>query len=302
MTIDKLPGKRARPRNKTAGMQLRQALKLLDKHWRKNACDPGHVLNWEAWQACGLPRSATTIDYDMRIGVPEDRMMAYAYCLGLPPRAFGDPDADIHFLIGMSQQNATRASSIDLGFGAAFSGEYNSHNTPEYIHKLFGLMEGVYRAFYVLHGVEPLGRCAYWINQAAPYFVKSRGFFIMFDMENVFEANTFRWHNNLHTFLLCDNRTELAHYMTIDPLRHNLVARRSPLWLKGHGITDRGLAENAPISYILRKQKLHQPEGVSLEELWRQECCSLRSRPAVMPDDDDYEELRAQILEPDTLL
>ena len=125
--------------------------------------------------------------------------------------------------------------------------------------------------------------------------------FVMFGAENHFDASTFCWHNNLHTFLLCDNRTELAHYMTIDPLRHNLVARREPFWLKGHGITDRGLADNAPISYILRKEKLPQPDGVSQEELWQRECELLRSRPAVLPGDNEYDELRAQILEPDSL-
>lgn len=293
----------ATTRNKTAGLQLRQALKLLDKHWRKNVNDPDHVLNWETWQAYGLPRSATTIDADIRHGIPAERMLAYAHCLGVPPRDFGDPEADIPALLGLARQRAASSTStIHLGFGPSCQDEYLHHNTEPYMRKLFGLMEGVYRAFYVLHDVEPMGRVAYWIHRADPHLLRGRGLFIMFDVENLFDANTFCWHNNLHTFLLCDNRKELAHYMTIDPLRHNLVSQRAPFWLKGHGITDRGLADNAPISYILRKEKLEQPAGVSLEELWHRECDLLRSRPSVMPDDKDYKDLRAQILEPDSLL
>ncbi|WP_300470494.1 hypothetical protein [Breoghania sp.] len=76
-----------------------------------------------------------------------------------------------------------------------------------------------------------------------------RGRFSMFGVENPLNADMFPWQNNLHVHFLCENEFELGYVLFIDPLRHHLVRRRKPFWLKGEGLTDRELADNLPISF-----------------------------------------------------
>jgi len=296
-------GRPAKPRDPIAGERLRQALRILGKTWRKNTGDPDHVLNWPAWAACGLPRSATTIDADIRLGVPEERMAAYARCLGLPPRALGEPETDMRDALGAARQDrAGAATPLALGFGPAFESDYLVYNASPYIRDLFALMGGVYRVHYALTATSELHRCAYWLHAAEAHRLLGRGLFMMFGLENLFSANIFRWHNNLHTHYLCHTGKELGHYLSVDPLRHNLVARRDPFWLKGQGVTDRGLADNAPVCFTFRMEKLPLPDGRGPEALWEEECDALRARPAILPGESDYDALRDAVLVPDTLL
>lgn len=296
-------GRPPTPRDKLAGERLRQALRLLGKTWRKNTHDPDHIRQWPDWEANGLPRSATTIDADIRLGVPEERLAAYEHCLGLPLGALGSPDADIHSLLRAAPRPQTPAPlPVFPGLGPSFHESYLIHNNPEYLQTLHRLTAGVYRAHYVLHGVDAVFRCVMQISDIGDHHLTGRGFFMMFGMENVYDSSIFRWHNNLHTLFLCKNRLELGHYLSVDPLRHNLVARRDPFWLKGQGVTDRGLADNAPIAFNFRMEMLPRPEGASLDDLWEEECEDLRRNPKVEPGEPAYEDLRAQVLEPDTLV
>jgi len=97
-------------------------------------------------------------------------------------------------------------------------------------------------------------------------------------------------------------KKELGHFLLVDPLRHNLVARRDPFWLKGQGVTDSGLADNMPVSFAFRMQKLLTPDEGGLEGLWDRECADLRRRPSILPGDAEYASERAEVVSPDALL
>jgi len=166
---------------------------------------------------------------------------------------------------------------------------------------MYALMGGVYRMHYLLQGVEAVHQCALWIYGAEAHRLLMRGTFLMFGNENILEAHIFRWHNNLHTHYLCENGLELGYTLTVDPLRHNIVNRRSPFWLRGTGMTDRGLTDNQPITFVFREERIPCAEGMSEEELWHRECDDIRRRPAIAPGDPDYADIRASVLTPEVL-
>lgn len=281
---------------------MRSALKYLGKSWRKNTGDPDHVLNWKAWTDLGLPRSATTIDADMRLGVPEERLSAYARCLGISPAMFGAPDTDIRFALGLPRQaRAVAARPLDPGLGPLFRDDYPIYNSRQSLKDVFKLIGGVYRAYYVLNIADFVNRCALWICGVEENRILGRGFFVRFGLENFFEAAFFRWHNNLHATYLCHHGKELGHFLMADPSRHNLMARRRPFWLKGLGLTDSGLADNAPVALTCHMERLPAPKGLDQAVLWDRECEDLRRRPTIHPGDADYELLRAKVLAPDAL-
>ena len=250
----------------------------------------------------GLPRSSTTIDRDMRLGVPEDRISAYAHCLGITPAAMASPQTDIPELLGSPRVAvAEKSPTMAMNFRDYFPERYLEHNSDTYISELFALMNGVYRMRYLLHGVDTIHRCCVWVDRAESYRISAKGMFIMFGMENLAHGNYFRWHNNLHLHYVCQNGMELGYAMTVDPLRHNLVKRRNPFWLKGHGLTDRGLEGNIPISFLFKKEKLPVPMGMSLKDLWEMECEELRQKPFYAPGEEEYDVFWAEIMSPDSL-
>ena len=217
------PGRPTVNRNTIAGEHLRLALKILGKKWRKDSNDNNHVLKWENWTASDLPRSATTIDKDMRLGVPATRLSAYAHCFGILPEVFVSPQTDMVKVLAesVSEANAQTPSMV-MGYKELFPKRYVEHNRESYMQELFSLMHGVYRMSYVLQGIDLLHRCTMWVHDVESYRLLMRGKFSMFGNENEFDANIFRWHNNLHTHYLCQNGLELGYTMTVDPLRHNL--------------------------------------------------------------------------------
>ncbi|WP_316896497.1 hypothetical protein [Pseudodesulfovibrio indicus] len=293
-------GKTGRPylrRNTVAGRNLRTALKLLGKTWRKDVHNPSHVRNWVAWADCGLPSSPTTIDCDMREGVPEQRIAAYALCLGLTPEALCSPEANLVALLGASATPGQSWPFIVPGYGERYADRIQEYNRPSYIRELFALMGGVYDMEYLITGVELVHRCTLWIHAPQAHCLLMRGRFVMFGNENPLEARIFRWHNNLHTHYLCENGLELGYTMTVDPLRHNMVRGRNPFWLRGTGMTDRGLADNLPVTFVFRMQRLPLPESMSQEEFWYQRCERTRKRPFLAPGEPDYQRIRAGILD-----
>jgi len=289
-------------RNRTAGKNLRTALKLLGKTWRKDTDNPNHVRHWSTWTDCGLPGSTNTIDADMRLGVPEKRLAAYSLCLGITPEELCSPKAGMARLMKASSVRAGE-QPLFLPGGCADShfGNWLEFNRATYIKRLFELMGGVWRMDYLLHGVKPIHQCILWIHGSEAHRLLMRGLFIMFGNENAIDAHIFRWHNNLHTHYLCDNGLELGYTLTVDPLRHNIVSKRSPLWLRGTGMTDRGLTDNQPITFMFRETRLPVPEGMTEEAFWQQECEGLRRRPFIAPDDPEHARVRAQILAPEVL-
>jgi len=296
-------GRPVKERHVAAGRHLRQALRILGKHWRRNANDPDHVLNWDAWIALGLPRSPTTIDADIHLGVPEERLAAYAKCLGVSPSTLLAADTDIRSLLSAPlARREPAAPATAMGLGDLFLDDYRSHNAKSGLEDLFTLLGGVYRVLYVLPIAEMVNRCAFWVRAVDDGWLAATGLFMRFGLENPFKAAVYRWHNNLHATYLCENRKELGHFLLPDPTRHNLVARRRPFWLKGQGVTDSGLADNLPVSFTFRMQRLSDPDGVSAGEAWDLECEDLRRRPMILPKDPDYETLRNEILAPDSLL
>jgi hypothetical protein len=293
-------GRPTKRRHPIAGEHLRQALRILGKAWRKNTGDPDHVLNWNAWLTLGLPRSATTIDGDIRLGIPEERLAAYAQCLGLSPRMLESPDTDIQAVLGASRQAQAAAPPLPgLGFESSFECDYRNYNSPQYIQALFDLVSGVYQVHYILPLAEAVHRCAFWCYAAERHGILGRGLFVMFGLDNFFRSRTFRWHNNLHSTYLCDNKKELGHFLLVDPLRHNLLARRDPFWLHGQGLTDSGLVDNAPVPFTFRMVKIPMPADDSPGALWDRECEALRRKPSIAPDDAAYAALRQAILAPE---
>ncbi|MGE4192881.1 MAG: hypothetical protein AB7E51_05785 [Pseudodesulfovibrio sp.] len=294
-------GKTGRPylrRNTVAGRNLRTALKLLGKTWRKDVHNPNHVRNWVAWTDCGLPSSPTTIDCDMREGVPEQRIAAYALCLGLPPETLCSPEADTVGLLGAPAASSSLPFMVP-GYADRYADRVQEYNRPSYIRELFALMGGVYHMDCLLAGVELIHRCTLWVHGVQANCLLMRGQFVMFGDENSLEARIFRWHNNLHTHYLCENGLELGYTMTVDPLRLNIVHRRNPFWLGGTGMTDRGLADNQPVTFVFRMQKLPMPESVSQEQLWLRHCDKMRKRPFLAPGEPGYERSRTGILAPE---
>ena len=299
MGIAPKTGRPTKPRNAVAGENLRQALKTLGKTWRKNVNDPDHVFNWDAWSACGLPRSPTTIDADMRLGVPEERLGAYAQCLAISPRTLVSPGTDIRAALGLARPARHPATAAPgLGLGPTFTEDYLGYNAPAAMRRLFDLVAGVYRVRYVLSITEDVHACAFWFAAAENHRLLGHGFFVRFGLDNFFRASTFRWHNNLHTLYLCDNQKELGHLLFVDPLRHNLVARRSPFWLSGHGVTDSGLADNAPVAMMFRMERLEPPPGLSPGDLWDRECEAVRRRPCIAADEPEHAALWAAVTAP----
>lgn len=290
-------------RNTVAGDHLRLALKTLGKKWRRETEDSNHVLNWDNWIANDLPRSATTIDKDIRLGIPEARLSAYAHCLGISPKAFVSSRTNmVKVLTESISKSDAQLPSMTLGYKDFFPKKYIEHNRESYMQELFSLMQGVYRMSYVLQGVELIHRCTVWVHAIETYRLLIRGKFNMFGNENEFNANMFRWHNNLHVHYLCQNGLELGYTMTVDPLRHNLVKQRTPFWLKGQGLTDRGLADNLPITFTYRMEKLPLLTGMQHEELWEQECGKITNRPFIAPGEPEYESLYAEVLAPDEMV
>jgi len=161
-------------------------------------------------------------------------------------------------------------------------------------------MNGVYTISYVTPIFDFILRCSFYIHYAAQNHLCGQGLFYVYGLDNKVNANIFRWHNNLHAIFHCHNMMELGHYLTIDPLRHHLVARRNPFWLKGTGVTDNGQADNAPITFTFYMQKLELPVGQTILEFWESQCEALRQRPMILPDDVDYAALRAMIEKPDS--
>lgn len=274
----------------------------MGKTWRRDVDNPSHVRNWPDWIDCGLPSSATTIDCDMREGVPESRISAYALCLGITPEVLCTQVSNQGKLLNGAPLSEGRQNLLwPTGQGEEFFRRNMEYNRPSYILDLFKLMGGVYRMDYLLHDVALIHRCTLWIHAVEGRRLLARGRFIMFGNENPLEAVIFRWHNNLHTHYLCENGMELGYCMTVDPLRHNLVSQRKPFWLLGTGMTDRGLVDNKPINFVFRKQRLTPEPGMGLDDLWQAECEDMRRQPFLAPGTSEYERTRTEILTPDVL-
>lgn len=294
-------GRPVERRQKIAGKQLGIALKILGKTWRKDTKSKNHVHNWKKWTDLKLPKSATTIDKDIKDGIPDSRVTAYAHCLGVQPKILLAEQQDFYKTLFPEESTPGRNSSDNLGFLTYFSDHYNEHNSNTYINELSALLQGVYRMHYVLQGVESIHRCAVWIQAAENNHLIGKARFVMFGIENLANVNIFCWHNNLHFHYLCENRLELGYLMTVDPLRHNIVRQRTPFWLKGQGLTDRGSSQNPPITLSFIKKKLMNPEKLPLEDLWQQECENMRSFPHIMNDSPQYATIHDEILAPDNL-
>ena len=190
-------------RSSVAGDHLRLALKILGKKWRRETEDNTHVLNWDNWITNDLPRSATTIDKDIRLGVPEARLSAYARCLGISIEAFVSPRTNmVKGLADSASDHNAKSPSMVLGYNDFFPKRYVEHNRDSYMQELFSLMQGVFRMSYVLKGIEIIHRCTVWVHDVETYRLLMRGRFNMFGNENEFDANMFRWHNNLHVHYL----------------------------------------------------------------------------------------------------
>ncbi len=289
-------------RNNIAGKNLRTALKLLGKTWRRNVDNPNHIFNWSNWFSCKLPASATTIDNDIRNGIPENRIARYALCLGVTIEDLCSSKADwSNLLSGEAAGTSKQVSYMPPGYGDKYALQGIDYNRPSYIMDLFSLMGGVYRMNYLISGVELINRCTLWVYGTERHRLLMRGHFVMFGMENFLEAGIFRWHNNLHTHYLCENGTELGYTLTVDPLRHNIVRQRKPFWLRGTGITDRGLADNLPVAFTFHKELLPVPELMTQEKLWLQECEKVRTRPFIAPGEPDYTRIYSSIVSSETL-
>ncbi|WP_428560529.1 MAG: hypothetical protein ACP59X_16795 [Solidesulfovibrio sp. DCME] len=289
-------GRPPKPRNAIAGDNLRQALLALGKHWRKNTADPNHVLNWDRWLSYGLPHSPNTIDAHIRLGIPEDRLGDYAKCLQLPAGTLTDPTADMRQALRREWSEPSQAAApLNFGYGAEFQKKYLGYNSEDYTQALFDLLNGVYLVQYVTPTMDIILQCSFFVYAAEKHFLRAKGLFIIFGFDNITTANIFRWHNNLHAIFHCHNMMELGHYLIVDPLRHHLVSRRTPFWLRGQGVTDNGQANNAPTVFTFRMEKLARPDGLSLEDFFRCECEALRARPAIAPDDAAYAATRQRI-------
>lgn len=289
-------GRPLKARHAVAGQNLRQALMLLGKHWRKNTEDPDHVLKWDSWVVNGLPRSANTIDADVRLGIPEDRLDAYARCLGLAPSALASPATDIpRALSSASGEPDIDSLPVNFGYGEAFQKKYMGFNTAEYVSALFDLMGGVYTVYYVAPIFDVILKCCFFLYAADNAILRGRGLFHIYGLDNMTTVNIFRWHNNLHGLFHCHSMMEFGHYLVADPLRHHLVSRRDPFWLKGQGVSDNGQADNAPLTFTFLMEKLPQPEGLSGDAFYERQCNVLRGHPVIMPDDPQYRAVRERI-------
>ncbi|WP_247648332.1 hypothetical protein [Pseudodesulfovibrio sp. zrk46] len=258
--------------------------------------------NWSEWVENGLPSSPTTIDCDMREGVPESRLSAYASCLGTTVDGLCSKRTNwAKKLKGPTISEGDDNLLWPTGLGEEFSKRNKEYNRPSYIEELFSLMGGVYRMNYLIDGVDLIHRSTLWVHKVEGNRMLTRGGFIMFGNENQYEAVIFRWHNNLHFHYLCENGMELGYCMTVDPLRHNLVRQRKPFWLLGTGMTDRGLVDNKPITFVFRMEQLVPETGMSLKELWNTESDDMRKHPFIAPGTPDYERIRTEILTPDVL-
>jgi hypothetical protein len=204
--------------------------------------------------------------------------------------------------LGLAGSVRMSSAPVALGFGPSFQEDYLAYNSRQYTHDLFALVAGVYRIHYLLPIADFINRCAFWFSSAEGHQILGRGLFVRFGLDNFFKANIFRWHNNLHALYLCQNNKELGHFLLVDPLRHNLIASRSPFWMKGQGVTDSGLADNAPTPFTFRMEKLPIPRHLSPEEFWGGECEDLRRRPSIHPGETEYDGLRTAILASDALL
>jgi hypothetical protein len=299
MSFSSRTGRPPIERDPLAGEQLGIALKFLGKTWRKNTSDPNHVLNWDRWRSLGLPRSPNTIDMDIRLGIPNIRLAGYAQCLRLSPRMLGNPETNILTEMAALLEKRKTASALSVELDASFQDDFHTYNAPHYLQNLFTLMQGVYRVHYILPFFEIINRCAFWVHSSAEHVLLARGLFVRFELDNFFQARLYRWHNNLHATYLCENRKELGHFLLMDPLRHNLIARRDPFWLKGQGLTDSGLSDNLPVTFAFRMEKLPLRDAIAPGILWDQECEDLRCRPTIYPGETEYDALQADILAPD---
>ncbi|MDJ0931526.1 hypothetical protein [Breoghania sp.] len=146
-------------RNAQAGKHLGPALKLMGKTWRRDAGNPNHVHHWRRWMDCGLPRSATTIDKDIREGIPDTRLAAYARCLGLTAETLTSPETDILAALEAPVPGGDRIPSKVQGYRDRFPERYLENNQEDYIQELLGLLQGVYRMHYLLFGLNEIHRC-----------------------------------------------------------------------------------------------------------------------------------------------
>ena len=120
MKTNKHSGRQAISRNRMAGDHLRSALKMLGKKWRWDIRDTNHVLNWDNWIANGLPRRPTTIDKDLCEGIPENRIVDYAHCLGILPEVLLSPQTDMgEVLTGVLSLNEEMTPTLVPGYRAA---------------------------------------------------------------------------------------------------------------------------------------------------------------------------------------
>jgi hypothetical protein len=305
MGHEPITGRPPKERNPRAGDKLRRGLELLGKSYGKNVEAENHVLRWVRWTESGLPKSTVTIGEDMRRGVPADRLAGYAKCLGLPVALFADPNISVDHpefvrLVGEAKESLVQLSlPVRFGFSREFHLKLLEYNRPDYIAQLYGLLRGVYRISYKTTDLDHIGKCVFFIHARQDNILKAKGLFVFHGLDMPVFCTIYRWHNNIHFIYHSGDMLELGQWITIDPLRHQLVSRRLPFVLRGRGVTDNGLAYNTPISFSCVMEKFPENMDGDEEAVWAEQCVVLRKRPHIVPSDSEYIKLLARINEPD---
>lgn len=285
-------GRPKKDRNRVAGKNLRFALKVLGKSWRKNTQDPDHIANWDRWNLYNLPKSTVTIDTDIKEGVPLDRILPYAKCFKLSDIDFSTREIDMYDALGLS---VNKQHTIDpfpwFWQYPSVRENYLLYNSKDQLERLFERLAGVYRVYYVMAGCNSIFCALFHIYEKKGAVIYGRGLFIEEGKERHVISSIFRWQKNIHGTIFCLEDMELGYCLMRNPLQTSARAKGGKLFLEAHGVTDSIQSDHTIITYEIRLQKIALPTQQPFEAFWEAECRALHQRPYIRRRDPEYDQL-----------
>jgi hypothetical protein len=301
-------GRPPKQRDAVAGERLRLILEFLGKSWGRNRDADNHVLRWSRWERCGLPRSVNTLRDDMQRGIPLDRLSNYAECFGMNVSLLTDSSLTVDDPTFVTALHRAKRSVIREGeppfllFGPEVQERYLYYNSPDYLQELHALLGGPHIVHYASEQMPgAILICTLLIEGVGEHRLYGRSRFVFQGVEIQVVVSVFRWHNNVHAFYHSDDYLEFGHHIMVDPVRHQIVRLRDPLFVHTHGITDDGMAENRPVHFRGRIESWPLQEGESPEQGWERANEHMRKQPIILENDQEYKAMMAGLRQDDIL-
>jgi len=288
-----------------SGDKLRRGFEVLGRTWGKNKTAANHVFQDERWSQCGLPKSINTVQEDIRLGIPLDRLAGYAAFLDISIDMLHDAAVSSHAprfdeaLFAAREVLASPDLPIFKYYAKQFRAHFQEFNNSMYVQSLFEVLRGVYHMETVFPPAREIHQSDILVHTAERYALRAECRLPFQGGDIRYDVVIYRWGSNLHISYHSRDMRMLGRLMAEDPLRHYALAHRRPFYLDLVGVGD---ALSGPRTCCCMRCRVERLEGDDTDprRAFDKACRQTRKRPVILPTDPDHAAHMARLSRPDS--